>query len=146
MTLQEDEVLFTLKVTATQNGQLKDMIAFTDVGMKTESYKGEDLIEHKAAIMFEDSKEVMQEFVLYQNEPNPFNSITTIAFEMPTTAEVTFTVYDAAGKTLYQLVNTYSEGINYITLNREEISATGVLFYKLESGEHTGTKKMIIID
>ena len=146
LNVQEGDTLFTLHISAPTDGFLKDMIQFTDLGMKTEAYRGNELKEHKTIMSFEETKEIEREFVLYQNEPNPFNSLTNIAFEMPETAEATFTIYDATGKILYEISETYNQGLNFIAVNREQISVSGLLYYKLESGDFLATKKMIVID
>jgi subtilisin-like proprotein convertase family protein len=146
LSLQKDDILFTIKAISRNDGMLMDMITFTDQGMKTETYVGENLLPHKAETVFEGTKETTMEFALYQNEPNPFNSITNVSFEMPVTAEATFTIYDATGKVHYQVVDTYATGLHSLLINRENISASGVLFYKLESGDFIETKKMIVID
>ena len=85
-------------------------------------------------------------FELYQNEPNPFNDITVIGFELPATSEATLSVYDVTGKVIYTRVDTYSKGLNTVTINRESLPAVGVLYYKLENGENVATKKMIVLE
>ncbi len=38
------------------------------------------------------------EFALYQNEPNPWNTQTTIGFDLPADGKVTLSVFEATGK------------------------------------------------
>lgn len=44
-------------------------------------------------------------FGLYENYPNPFNPVTTIAYEIPANAEVTLSIYGVSGQLVRQLVN-----------------------------------------
>jgi hypothetical protein len=36
--------------------------------------------------------------------------------------------------------------MNSVNLTRDELDATGVFYYQLESANHTATMKMIIVD
>ena len=83
-------------------------------------------------------------FELYQNEPNPFVSRTVIGFNLPEAAEATLTVYDETGRTIYVQKGRFAKGQNAVTLDREILGqTTGVLYYQLQSGEHTASRKMV---
>ena len=86
------------------------------------------------------------EFALHQNEPNPFSSTTEIGFVMPQEADATMTVYDVTGKVITVVHGNYPEGYNTIELSKSDLGASGVLYYQLDSGDFTATKKMIIIE
>ena len=49
-----------------------------------------------------------------------------------------------------QLLRTYKidgiEGYNELTVDKKDIGATGLVYYKLESKGYTATKHMILID
>ena len=64
---------------------------------------------------------------------------------MPEAGSATITVYDVAGKVAAQRVVNAVKGMNTEKFTRADINASGVLMYKVESGDHVGTKKMIII-
>lgn len=79
------------------------------------------------------------QFALYQNCPNPFNRITTIAYEVKSTTEVTLTIYNSRGRCIKTLVNgrqvpgLYSvswDGKN----NFNQSVSSGVYFYMLKTG------------
>ncbi|MEL6988963.1 MAG: T9SS type A sorting domain-containing protein, partial [Bacteroidota bacterium] len=61
-------------------------------------------------------------------------------------ASATLTVYDVTGKVLRIVEGDYAKGYNEVTLKRNEISATGVLYYQLDTEDYSATKKMIIIE
>jgi hypothetical protein len=90
--------------------------------------------------------EVESIFELYQNIFNPFKAGTTISFNLPESGGVTLRITDVAGRTL-KLINLGAvKEMNSVNLTRDELDATGVFYYQLESANHTATMKMIIVD
>ena len=85
-------------------------------------------------------------FALHQNTPNPFNNMTSISFELPEATQTKLTIYDVTGKVLRVINNYYEAGNHSIMINASQISASGVLYYQLEAGNYSATKKMIIIE
>ncbi len=84
------------------------------------------------------------------NYPNPFNPKTTIQFNNPQAGEVTVDIYNLKGQLVKNLVNRDMEqGVHKIvwngTNNANNISASGVYFYKIKSGNATATKKIILM-
>ncbi|NUN08962.1 MAG: T9SS type A sorting domain-containing protein [Ignavibacteriaceae bacterium] len=118
--------------------------------------------------------ELPYDFTLEQNYPNPFSTTTKIKFTIPTLGlggtdeglggsaqgsgtigtsgdvPVTLKLYDLLGREVATLVNeTKSPGAYEVTLDLSgslsgEISS-GMYFYRLESGNNTITRKMIVI-
>lgn len=101
------------------------------------------------------------EFILYQNYPNPFNPSTKIKFALtPSLSQrerltegqerVTLIVYDALGKEVATLVDEeksfgeYEVEFNVAQVSRPEI-VSGIYFYRLEAGNYTETKKMLLL-
>ncbi|PHN03854.1 T9SS type A sorting domain-containing protein, partial [Flavilitoribacter nigricans] len=95
------------------------------------------------AINFGNGEVVSAGFELGQNAPNPFRSQTTINYNLPESADVTFTITDAAGKLLQVLRTSGVQGKNVLTLERKDLPA-GVLFYTLTTDDFTATKSMIV--
>ncbi|MFZ1497582.1 MAG: T9SS type A sorting domain-containing protein, partial [Saprospiraceae bacterium] len=85
-------------------------------------------------------------FALYQNTPNPFKAETTIGFTLPAAGEATMKVYDATGKLLKQVTGDYAKGYNEVKLKRADLSATGLMYYTLESANNTATKRMVLVE
>ncbi len=91
---------------------------------------------------------VPNDYSLFQNYPNPFNPVTKIKFSVPHNGfdrDIKFTIYDITGRAVknYQYSNlnpgTYSiefDGTNF---------ASGVYFYRVESGNFRQTRKMVLI-
>ncbi len=86
-----------------------------------------------------------ESFVLYQNYPNPFNPVTNLKFEIPGSGFVTLKVYDILGNEAATLVNEKKSAGSYqVTFDGSNL-ASGIYFYKLEAGNFTETKRMVLI-
>jgi hypothetical protein len=67
-----------------------------------------------------------------------------IGFELAQAGQATITIMDVNGKVVRTIVQDGVQGFNNVEV--KNINATGVLYYTLESGDFTATKKMIIIE
>jgi hypothetical protein len=144
-TATENESVFTMVFTATEDGQLSEMIEVTSKVTAAEAYLGTELEIREVLINTRGDITARVANNLYQNEPNPFKDQTMIRFELAEEGAVLFTVTDVTGKTL-KVVNTIgSKGMNLLPLDADDLGVTGVLYYTIESGEFTATKKMIVV-
>ncbi len=85
------------------------------------------------------------EFSLSQNYPNPFNPVTTIKYSIAAPVQVTLKIFNAIGEEVAVLINeTKNPGSYSIDFNADQFSS-GVYFYKLEAGEFTSIKKLMLI-
>ncbi len=93
------------------------------------------------------NKTVPDNFKLYQNYPNPFNPSTTINYSIPKRSFVLLKVYDILGNEIATLVNGEENAGNYSVQFNSGINhlASGIYFYKLQAGEFTATKKLILL-
>ena len=78
------------------------------------------------------------EYTVSENFPNPFFTITNIAYDLPVESEVMITIYNIKGETVIKLVDeTQPKGshtINWNGLdNRNNLSHTGVYFYQIQT-------------
>jgi len=84
-------------------------------------------------------------YELSQNYPNPFNPTTKISYTIPEASNVTLKVYDALGKEVATLVNEFQGANKYkVDFNANQLSS-GVYIYKLEAGNFSITKKMLLL-
>jgi hypothetical protein len=84
-------------------------------------------------------------YSLDQNFPNPFNPVTTIKFSIANSGVVTLKVFDILGREVATLLNEEKPAGNYeVEFNASEL-ASGIYFYKLQSGNYVETKKMILM-
>jgi hypothetical protein len=84
-------------------------------------------------------------FNLYQNYPNPFNPNTIISYSLPSASKIKLIVYNALGQTVKLLENSYKQPGNYSVSFNASALPSGIYFYKLEAGQFTQVKKMILI-
>jgi hypothetical protein len=85
------------------------------------------------------------EFALEQNYPNPFNPSTTIRYSIRENSLVTLKIYDILGNEVATLVREVKPaGIYSVNFNSGSLSS-GIYFYKLNAGNFTETKKMIML-
>jgi hypothetical protein len=91
------------------------------------------------------NEEVPTSFNLEQNYPNPFNPVTKIGYSVAKQSNVKITVFNILGKeiTTYKSENQVPGNYNVI-FNASNLS-TGVYYYKIEAGDFTDVKKMILI-
>ena len=84
-------------------------------------------------------------FGLSQNYPNPFNPTTTINYDVAKETNVSLKVYDAIGNEIVTLVNeTKAPGTYDVIFDASSLS-NGVYFYKIQAGNFTATKKLILM-
>ncbi|MFI5144637.1 MAG: T9SS type A sorting domain-containing protein, partial [Ignavibacteria bacterium] len=89
--------------------------------------------------------EVPDKFELNQNYPNPFNPETKIIFTVPQQSKVVLKVYDILGKEVSTIVNETLLPGKYEKTFSGLSFASGVYFYKMEAGEFTSVKKMVLL-
>ena len=83
--------------------------------------------------------------MLYQNYPNPFNPTTKIEYSIPKTSFVTLKVYDILGREVVMLVNEEKSVGNYKAEFNGSNLSSGIYFYKLQAGDYTSVKKMVLL-
>jgi hypothetical protein len=84
-------------------------------------------------------------FALEQNYPNPFNPSTTIKFGLPKSSEVRVSVYDMLGREVSVLVNERKDaGVHEVKCDGSNL-ASGVYFYRLQAGDFTQTKRLMLL-
>jgi len=99
-----------------------------------------------------DSEEslIPSEFYVSANYPNPFNPSTMIDIETVEASDLMVSVFDAKGRMVNNLVNSYLEAGRYsVKWNGMDASGasmpTGVYFIRVQSGVDMHTQKMILI-
>ena len=117
-----------------------------DAFVLAESYFGQPA----TAIAEEVSADRPTAFVLSPNYPNPFNSSTAIAFDLPHQETVELSVYTIAGQQAATLVRgTRTAGRYRITWDGRTDTgvplASGVYLYRLRIGSQVETRKMLLL-
>lgn len=74
-----------------------------------------------------------QEYLLYNNYPNPFNPATTISYSLPENARVKIEIFNILGQKVATLVDDVKHAGSYkLTWSAQNISS-GVYFCKLKA-------------
>jgi len=95
-------------------------------------------------------------FALEQNYPNPFNPVTTFQFSIVDRQLTILKVYDVLGRGVATLVNKVMEPGTYTVQWDARLHsvnsggqasgfASGLYFYKLQSGTSTQLRKMLLL-
>ena len=84
-------------------------------------------------------------FALNQNYPNPFNPVTIIKFSLSENNYTKLDVYNVIGEHISSLVNKeLLEGEHELKFDATNLPS-GIYFYKLEQGNKSNLKKMILL-
>jgi hypothetical protein len=84
-------------------------------------------------------------YALEQNYPNPFNPATTISFALKQPGRTRLQVIDMLGRVVATPVDRQMAAGRYTIKFQLPEMASGVYFYKLESGAFTAIKKMMLV-
>ena len=85
------------------------------------------------------------QFALYQNYPNPFNPSTVIRYALPVAGVVTIDVFNALGEKVATLINGQVDaGYHEVSFDAATLPG-GLYFYKINSGDFTSVKKMVLV-
>ena len=85
------------------------------------------------------------DFALLQNFPNPFNPATEISFVLAHASDVRLEIYNVVGQKVATLVTGSLEaGQHTVSWNASAV-ASGVYLYRLQAGDFSETKKMLLL-
>ena len=98
--------------------------------------------EEKAAKM---AAMLPDRFALFQNHPNPFNPVTTIAYELAEPGDVTLTIYTVTGQQVSTLVSGHQEVGHYEVRWNGNGFGDGIYLCRLEAGRFAQTKRMLLL-
>ena len=91
-----------------------------------------------------------QTFALQPNFPNPFNPSTTIRYQLPSAAPVRLELYDVLGQKVRTLVEDQGvAGVHRVVWDGRDSAgravAGGVYFYRLQAGEFSQVRKLLLL-
>ncbi len=105
-----------------------------------------DDVEFSNATAFvENEAEVTLQYSLYQNYPNPFNPSTKISWQTPINGRQILKVYDILGREISTLVDDYKNAGKYEVEFNASSLPSGIYLYRLQAGNFSETKKMILL-
>lgn len=85
------------------------------------------------------------DFILMQNQPNPFRRWTVVNYALPEASRVAVEVFDVTGRLVETLVDKkQGPGLHRVQWEAEN-QATGIYFYRLQAGDFVETRKMTLL-
>jgi hypothetical protein len=92
----------------------------------------------------------IKEFNLKQNYPNPFNPNTVISYQLPVSSYVTLKIFDILGREIATLVSEEKNAGSYkVEFDARSYGGSnltsGIYFYKMNAGNFSETKKMLLM-
>jgi len=91
------------------------------------------------------SGNIPMEFGIMQNYPNPFNPTTSIRYQLSKDGYVTLKVYNMLGEEVVDLVNEFEEAGYYSIHFDASDLPSGMYFYKIQAGDFSDIKKMLLL-
>ncbi|MGB2869614.1 MAG: N-acetylmuramoyl-L-alanine amidase [Bacteroidota bacterium] len=88
---------------------------------------------------------VPREFRLEQNFPNPFNPETAISYQLSANSFVNLVIYDLLGRKIATLVEGQMNAGDHTVRWDGSHLAGGVYFYRIQAGEFTQMRKMVLV-
>ena len=94
--------------------------------------------------------EVLDNYKLIKNYPNPFNPVTTLRYDLPENSRINITIYDMLGRQVKNLINqTQDAGYRSVHWNATDdygnpVSA-GIYLYQIQASEFVQTKKLVLL-
>jgi hypothetical protein len=127
-----------------QISYLRGIIHFSGNRYKIVPRKSDDFgtIVH---VQTEYTPAVPSEYTLSQNYPNPFNPVTTIEFSLPTTENVSLKIYNILGQEMETLLSGIQGAGTYKLRFDASKFGSGVYFYRVQAGNFTQTRKMLLL-
>ncbi len=89
--------------------------------------------------------ELPKKYKLYQNNPNPFNPVTSINFDIVSKGLVKLSVYNVLGNEIEVLINNELQAGSYTVKWNGNNYPSAIYFYRLEVNSFVKTKKMALI-
>ena len=92
-----------------------------------------------------ENKNIPRRFALLQSYPNPFNSMTTIEYDLPEASSVRLKVYNLLGQVIGTLVEKEQPAGRYRYVFDASHLPSGVYFYELQAGMYSATRKFVLL-
>ena len=93
----------------------------------------------------EKNNNIPHELILFQNYPNPFNPVTIINYQIPVNNFVTLKLYNTLGEEIATLVNEEKPAGRYSVNFDGSSLPSGVYVYRLNAGNFTAERKMVLV-
>ncbi len=151
LTLPDDEVLFTLVFRVRENrAALSHVLRPSSHITAAEALDTDGNIipiafDFASTTSYGDPS-AMEEFALYQNQPNPFREQTVIHFRLPQAGRADLRIFTADGRLVKVISGQFAAGHNAVWLLKSDIGSPGIYWYELSTQTHSDRKKMLLLE
>ena len=84
-------------------------------------------------------------YTLFPNYPNPFNSSTTIRYNIPVAGPVRIDIYDILGRKVQTLLDVKQQAGSYQVIWNADGVVSGIFYYRLQTGDKSISRPMTVI-
>jgi len=126
-----------------ESGLLSEKLRLTNNITYSEIYTGSEFDESDLVLDFISSE---SDFILLQNEPNPFSDLTNISFEIPVEGMVTISLKNSLGQGVFTHTDFYPLGSHSIQIQRDDLGQNGLYTYEVQFGNQLLVKSMLLIE
>jgi len=138
---ETNDVLFELTLTATRSGMLRDLLSISS-DYSNQVY--DEVLETMDVKLV--WRHAGKELTMQKVTPNPWSTVASLTFDLPAEGYVSFKIRDFAGRSVANMVDFYSQGLNTMQVTRNEIPNPGVYIYEIRFGNEVLTGKMIVLE
>ncbi|MFK7775408.1 MAG: cohesin domain-containing protein [Saprospiraceae bacterium] len=150
LTLEDETILFSLVFYGKSKTTLAESIHISSSKTTAEAYSqnnpsgqgGTDVMN--VELFFNGYSNTTTWNKLFQNQPNPATTSTTIPFELVLSETVILKVSDLNGRVIKVIKGDFEKGYNEINLIN--LTGNGIFYYQLETSKKTLIKKMILVN
>jgi flagellar hook assembly protein FlgD len=91
------------------------------------------------------NNQLVRNFYLHQNLPNPFNPCTVISWQLAVSSDVDLSVYNLLGQKVATIISgKQTAGYHEVEFNGQNLSS-GVYLYRIEAGDWQDVRKMVLL-
>jgi hypothetical protein len=103
------------------------------------------LIEYSVGVQESEKTGPPAGLALLQNSPNPFSTVTTIEYSLPSPSDVTVKVYDVLGREVATLASGFTNSGTHSVKWEAKDAVSGIYLYKITADGHSSVKKCIVV-
>jgi len=140
--LNKDDILFEIEVEANRDVETDKIFELSSKLTAAEAYDA-SLTISPVTLDFNNG-DLRKEFVLYQNNPNPFSSETKIRFNLTEASNAQLIVYDLSGKKVLIKNKECEAGYHFFEINHSDLNHSGIYQYQISTNFGIETRKMIL--
>ena len=138
--LDASKPLFELKITATENTALRQVLEINSSTLKAEAYKEIESGYGFLDIQFDVLEKVTEGVEVI---PNPFTNFTNISFTNSAVGQVELNVFDLSGKRIFSQQKNMDKGFQKIRIEKIHLPSKGIYFYEIKTKNKVYSGKII---